>query len=78
MDRRENQRAALARLTMGAVEAAWTGEAVATRQTDLMLALQAYGDTQTAKLQLVADLRAALVNQFGPVAGRTIAEMAGE
>jgi hypothetical protein len=48
------------------------------RQSDLMIALQAYGDTHTGKLALVHDLKAALVAQFGPVAGRTIAEMAGE
>jgi len=56
------------------------------RQTDLLLALQAYaktgtladGPTGTEKLQLVADLKAALIQQFGPVAGRTIAQMAGE
>jgi len=78
MDRQANQRAALARLTLNGADAAWGGEPDPTaRQTDLIMALQAYGDTGTAKLQLVADLRAALISQFGPVAGRTIAEMAG-
>lgn len=55
-----------------------TGNAAFDRQTDLLMALQAYGQTGTAKLQLVADLKAALTQQFGPVAGRTIAQMAGE
>ena len=58
--------------------AAITGNPAFERQTDLLMALQAYGQTGTAKLQLVADLKAALTHQFGPVAGRTIAQMAGE
>ncbi len=55
-----------------------TGNTVLERKTDLIMALQAYGQTGTAKLALAYELRDALIQQFGPVAGRLIAQMAGE
>jgi hypothetical protein len=79
MDRQANQRAALARLTLNGADAAWGGEPAPTaRQTDLIMAIQLYEDTDTAKIALVKELREAVIGRFGPVAGRTILQWAGE
>lgn len=78
-NRQDAQRASIRTITQPGLDAAWgLTPDTTTRETDLIMAVQMYDETQTGKLALVNELRAAVLGRFGPVAGRLILQQAGE
>lgn len=78
-NRLASQRRSIQTITQPGIDAAWgIASESQSRDTDIIMAVQLYDDTQTGKIALVNALRDAVIGRFGPVTGRTILEMAGE